>query len=297
MIDYALTKQVKDFVLNRLGADLVGIASVNRFAGAPSGHRPEELLPGAKSVIAMGIRFLNSTFMSTNPRAYVQRYGQLRLRFQDVGYEMCRFLEDKEYFAINFPSTAPQDSGPVGKMLFADFSHRHAAELAGIGKIGRNQLLITSQFGPRVWLMSVITTAELVPDPITTEKICRGEECNVCIEKCPENALSLEGIDRNKCLSGHGMFGLTGLLKHLRNIIEEKNIEKRKKLIFGPITWTIWMVLQYGAGPSTCNACIASCPVGWKRFDSPRICLSTEALTVPADQFVRGGLATKCAKG
>jgi hypothetical protein len=35
-------------------------------------------------------------------------------------------------------------------------------------------------------------------------------------------------------------------------------------MIFGPKAWTLWMVLQYQGGPSMCNACIASCPVGWK---------------------------------
>ncbi len=74
---------------------------------------------------------------------------------------MCRFLENIGHRAINFPSTAPQDSGPVGKLLFGDFSHRHAAELAGLGRIGLNRFLITPQFEPRAWLMSVISTVEL----------------------------------------------------------------------------------------------------------------------------------------
>lgn len=283
MIDYELTDRVKEFALSQLGADLVGIAGVDRFREAPHGHRPEELLPGAKSVIAMAIRFLDSTFVSLNPRVYVQRYWQLRQRFQDAGYEMCRFLEQKGYFAINFPSTAPQDSGPLGKMLFADFSHRHAAFLSGIGQIGRNQLLITPQYGPRVWLMSVITTAELAPDPLLTDKICPGEKCNICVQKCPEGALSSDGLNVSKCVRGYGMFGLLGFLRHLRNIMEENDPGMKQKLIFGPTTWTLWMVLQYGSGPSMCNACIASCPIGWKWPESRRISVSAEMCTVPVN--------------
>ena len=68
MIDNELTREVKRFALEQLGSDLVGIASVDRFEQAPPGHRPDELLPGARSVIVMAGRMLDSTFLSPNPR-------------------------------------------------------------------------------------------------------------------------------------------------------------------------------------------------------------------------------------
>jgi epoxyqueuosine reductase QueG len=43
-----------------LGADIVGIALVDRFEDEAEGYRPAELLPGAKSVISVGIRQLRS---------------------------------------------------------------------------------------------------------------------------------------------------------------------------------------------------------------------------------------------
>ena len=283
----ALTRMVKEFALKQLGADLVGIASADRFSEAPVGHRPEDLLPDARSVIVMAGRMLDSTFLSPNPRVYVLRYSQLRLQYQSMGYNMCRLLEDKGHWAINFPSTAPQDSGPVGKLLFADFSHRHAAELAGLGQIGRNRLLITPQFGPRIWLMSVITTAELASDPMISDELCAGDQCNICVDKCPECALSQKGNDVNRCLQGYGRFGLLGILKLIRALINERDPEKRNKILFSPRTWTLWMVLQYQGGPSMCNACISACPVGWKAAKPARISLSAETPTVPADEFDR----------
>lgn len=85
MIDQEITREVKRFALAKLVADLVGIASVDRFEHAPPGHRPEELLPGARSVIFMAGRMINSTFLSPNPRVYVLRYSQLRLSLQEAG--------------------------------------------------------------------------------------------------------------------------------------------------------------------------------------------------------------------
>ena len=47
-----LTKKTIDALL-QLGADLVGIAPVERFAHAPEGHRPTDFMPQCKSVISI----------------------------------------------------------------------------------------------------------------------------------------------------------------------------------------------------------------------------------------------------
>ena len=42
------------------GAHLVGVASIDRFDGAPKGHHPTDLLPGARSVVVIAHRFFQS---------------------------------------------------------------------------------------------------------------------------------------------------------------------------------------------------------------------------------------------
>ena len=51
-----LTGKLAKDMTKELGADMVGIASVDRFEGAPPWHGPLELLPTAKSVIVAAIR-------------------------------------------------------------------------------------------------------------------------------------------------------------------------------------------------------------------------------------------------
>ena len=53
-----LTKKVVDKLLE-WGADLVGIAPVDRFAEAPEGHRPTDFMPECKSVISIGLHLFN----------------------------------------------------------------------------------------------------------------------------------------------------------------------------------------------------------------------------------------------
>lgn len=51
--DVRLTEEVKQLILSN-DIDLVGVAPVERFVNAPQGHKPEDLLPGARSVISLG---------------------------------------------------------------------------------------------------------------------------------------------------------------------------------------------------------------------------------------------------
>ncbi|MDP3177129.1 MAG: hypothetical protein Q8M76_04445 [Spirochaetaceae bacterium] len=44
-------------------------------------------------------------------------------------------------------------------------SLKHAGLLAGLGKIGRNSLLINEVYGNMIWMSAVLTSAMLEPDP------------------------------------------------------------------------------------------------------------------------------------
>jgi reductive dehalogenase len=62
---------------------------------------------------------------------------------------------------------------------------------AGLGELGRNGLLITEKFGPRVRLCKVFTDLPLVPDEphfFGVEEFCR--KCLKCAEDCPSQAIS-----------------------------------------------------------------------------------------------------------
>jgi len=258
-----LTSKVKSFISEK-GAPLIGIAPVERFAKAPKGCQPEDLLPGATNVIMFAFPMLESTFITPNPRVYVLRYHQLREKSQNVGYEVCRFIEDQGFHAVNLPGTAPMDVEDK-KILFGDFSYRHAAVEAGLGEIGWNQLLITPQYGPRVWLMAVITDAPLVADPRLKKEVCKKEKCNLCVPACPQGALTPgQPTDKSKCTRRPKQFGLAHLVKHLKDIENEKDPAKRQELITGPTTWALWMHLQYGGPPDRCHFCVSSCPIGKK---------------------------------
>ncbi|MFC1564946.1 reductive dehalogenase [candidate division KSB1 bacterium] len=62
---------------------------------------------------------------------------------------------------------------------------------AGLGEIGRNGILVTPKYGPRVRLAKVITDMPLIPDrPIKFGVTEFCEDCMLCAEQCPSRSIT-----------------------------------------------------------------------------------------------------------
>jgi epoxyqueuosine reductase len=220
------------------GADLVGIASVNRFAGYPEGRRPDDLLPDARSVIVVGVRVLADT-VKPNLLLSALHHITLNLYHNQIAYDIGRLLDDNEFKAVVVPHRIGNldpdlrkspDYMNIYPRLFC-ISTRHAAVEAGLGIFGKSRLLITTRFGPRQRLAAIVTDAELEPDrkltPDEALQLC-PPGCTACIDTCPGKAISSDGLSWEKC----------------NEVIRPHNG-------------------QYGY--SACSECMTSCPIGKNR--------------------------------
>ena len=72
--------------------------------------------------------------------------------------------------------------------LLAPFSFKYAAVRAGLGWIGRNDVVITRPYGPRVRLSALLIDARLDCGTPILESGC-PENCRRCVDACPCNAL------------------------------------------------------------------------------------------------------------
>lgn len=73
--------------------------------------------------------------------------------------------------------------------LIAPFSFKFSSVNAGLGWIGKNDVLITEKYGPRVRLSAILIDYELpIGSPIKKSKC--PPACNICIDACPHNALT-----------------------------------------------------------------------------------------------------------
>lgn len=207
-----LTWAVKAKALS-LGAHLVGVAPIDRMEGAPPKLHPKRLLPEAKSLISMayrlnrGIQQLHLRGVSPMP---FSRFAGLepRNRLDDMGLDLANFLEDMEYLSLPVPSNLyySQEKG------IGEISHKHIAMASGIGRLGRGGFLVTPKYGGAVQLISVLTTAPLLPDPMIELDPCLG--CHQpCVSICPVKAIP---PDRDRVVVMEGKEYRYGWLSYLR---------------------------------------------------------------------------------
>jgi epoxyqueuosine reductase QueG len=152
----------------------------------------------------------------------------------EIVNELCKILNK-----YNIEIIIPQAAQKNDKELIAPFSFKFAAVKAGIGWIGKNDLLITEKFGPRVSLDVILVNADL-PTGIQIKKCMCDENCIKCVISCPYNAIKGvlwtpdtkrdEMLDYNLCNQKRSLFKL----KHNRK--------------------------------NACGLCLVSCPLGGHNF-------------------------------
>jgi len=244
------------------GADPVGIVRVGDLRKAHPWRPPEGILPEAQSVIIFALKHSDAALDSPLMRISIADTLTIYHELSRIGYRLSRFLEKNGFLAATVHPAYPVEMTAETRGLVGDFSLRHAAVSAGLGFIGKNNLLITSEFGPRVRLAAVITDASLESSGQPIEKNCGS--CAVCIEKCPAKAISSEGVDLRRCIKVvGGPAGLNAMISFLMELTDKPK-EEIKKMIRSPAVWNFHQALLVGAFYD-CHACMSSCPMGKKK--------------------------------
>jgi epoxyqueuosine reductase len=194
-----LTIKLKN-LMKAEGADLVGIAPSIRLAGAPAGHRPTDILVGAKSVVVVGLHLTHSAYDGL-PGSRLLYTSQVYVANDILGvlaFKAARMLEAAGYNSLPIPVR-----GYADKKLFGIISHRHAVAAAGLGEFSLANLIITPEYGLRVRFVTVITEAPLEGDELSSLKLCEKaqEKCGLaCVKNCPVEALSTDGkLNKSRC--------------------------------------------------------------------------------------------------
>jgi len=191
------------------GADLCGIASMDRFEGAPKQQDPRYIFPRAKACAVLAFRiprgYLRGIEEGTYFAAYTSMgYGGLNQVYMPVVLrELTCFIEDHGYECAPIPnhypgtsisfatqqvtarSRAVREGYPIPDIL-VDF--RVAAFAAGLGEFGWSKLFLTPEFGPAQRFVALLTDAPLEPDPLFEGKLC--DKCMKCVAECSADAIS-----------------------------------------------------------------------------------------------------------
>ena len=196
-----------------LGAELYGVASVadydREFPDKPSATR---FIKDARSIIVIGLPYEPGTVntvlhpelanlrtkaadqvaSSTVRPVGAERYflaeenAAIAREITWMGYKIARWLRQQGHNVIHLPPAKQND-----RFRTAPFYHMPAMYLAGLGTLGLNCCIITPEFGPRVYVTSIITDADLPAGTPMNDEMCT--HCGLCVENCPIGALDGKG--------------------------------------------------------------------------------------------------------
>lgn len=190
-----ITREKVKEIMFSLGADLCGIASIDRFGDAPKGYHPLDVLPTCESVISFGCRFPIGTLICKSAIPYTRVRNSITPKMDAIALDFCIEMEKNQIVCVPIPKNEDQWDKNTGRYR-SIVSQKHAAQAAGLGTIGRHSLLITPEFGSMVWLGTVLCEQGFEPDEMK-EPLCNN--CNLCVEICPVNALEKWEIKQQSC--------------------------------------------------------------------------------------------------
>ncbi len=170
---------------------VLGFGPASAMADEPANYRPEDVLPGAKSLICFGIPvprgafrpfYFSTDIIWRSQGIYYRRLDTLSLRF-------AALLEDTGAQAVPIFGCMPMPLNTRGEVS-GYLNQLRMGEVTGIGRIGKNGLLLHSRYGARLMLGGVVTTADLATSrkPDIEQPDC-PPNCRICIDTCPVKAI------------------------------------------------------------------------------------------------------------
>ncbi len=174
--------KLKKFALD-LGISVCGIADIRK-------ERKDFLFDSKTSTqfewaVAMGKRLLDPVIEDIEDRPtplYFHHYRQLNFFLDRAAFLTASLIQEKGFRALAIPASQTID----WKNQKGHLSHKKIGELAGLGWIGRNNLLVNPDWGARFRLVTVLTDM-----PLATDKPLE-EDCGVCqrcLPVCPALAI------------------------------------------------------------------------------------------------------------
>ena len=192
-----LKNKIKN-ILKTLGAEISGVANIDRFKDAPVGFHPADCFIECKSVIVFA-KPLPKSMKKVRPEILYNFSKETSIKEIDrISYLASIEIEKMGGEAVPVPCNTPYEYWDSEKMIGKGLiSMKHAACKAGIGEIGKSTLLLNPLYGSFLTMGVILTDLDLKSD-IEIENVCLSG-CRVCIDNCPSGAITKEGVDQKLC--------------------------------------------------------------------------------------------------
>lgn len=185
--------------LKEHGADFVHYVDISRLSGEQNKKFPRAVLLGI--VLSPGyIRTISEE--PVRVRTEEDEFCLKEKKTDRLADDIADYLSEKGYSAYSQSEKNICATGYYNeKKKITPLPHKTIAGLAGLGWIGKHDLLIMPGYGSAVSMCSVLTNAPLETEPCTPGESQCGD-CTVCRDICPVNAISgavwTNGIPRDE---------------------------------------------------------------------------------------------------
>lgn len=174
--------ELKKFCLDE-GIDLFGVADISavrdEFKISP------KVTKNLQSAICLGVMLSGAVLSEIDivpTKLYFHHYKIVNSFLDHIALRLSNIIQKKGFLALAVPATQIIDwEKNVGHL-----SHRKLGVLAGLGWIGRNNLLVNEKLGSQFRIVSVLTNI-----PLKTDELSKRDcgECRVCVKICPSGAI------------------------------------------------------------------------------------------------------------
>lgn len=192
---------LKDFARS-LGVSLFGVGDFSQMEKGDFLLR-EEILKRFPFAISIGVRLAKAILedLEDHPtKLYFHHYKVVNYLLDTAALRIANWIEDKGYLTLPIPASQTID----WERQKGHLSHKRIAIAAGLGWLGRNNLLVTRQYGAQVRLATILTDFPLTAPHFA----CRMPnfncgDCYACLQACPVGAIKEkpEDFDYWRCFT------------------------------------------------------------------------------------------------
>ncbi len=172
-----------------LGIDLFGVADISKIKN--DFVLSDKLIKKIDKAIVLGIRLSGGILeeIADHPtKLYFHHYRTLNAFLDQAALRLTNVIQDKGFLALSIPASQILD----WQNQKAHLSHKKLGYFAGLGWIGRNNLLVNAAFGSRLRLVTILTEMPLKIDRPVRQN-CGS--CRLCIKVCPAGAIKENKTD------------------------------------------------------------------------------------------------------
>ena len=177
------------------GADLFGVADISRIRD--EFNLPDNLKSKFNRALCVGMRLSESILQEIEvapTKLYFHHYRTLNTFLDQLALKISNLIQRQGYAALAVPASQIID----WQLQKAHLSHKKIGVLAGLGWLGRNNLLVNKKLGSALRIVTVLTDMPLKADKPNKDNC---GECFACVKMCPAQAIKKDpkDFDHIKC--------------------------------------------------------------------------------------------------